>query len=100
MSNDIDKKVLDFINALSDDHDLLKFAYNTKKFKPGVTPVYYSGPVWDNEEVAAAISTMLTGRWLSSGENVLKFEDQHGEIKDLDPSKGVPINFGGPAAQA
>jgi len=33
-------------------------------------------------------------------ENVLKFEDQHGEIQDLDPSKGVPINFGGPAAQA
>ena len=33
-------------------------------------------------------------------ENVLKFEDQHGEIKDLDSIKGVPINFGGPAAQA
>jgi len=33
-------------------------------------------------------------------ENVSKFEDQHGEIQDLDPSKGVPINFGGPAAQA
>ena len=33
-------------------------------------------------------------------ENVLKFEDQHGEIQDLDPSKGVPINFGGPTAQA
>ena len=33
-------------------------------------------------------------------ENVLKFEDQHGEIQDVDPSKGVPINFGGPAAQA
>jgi len=33
-------------------------------------------------------------------ENVSKFEDQHGEIKDLDPSKGVPINFGGPTAQA
>ena len=33
-------------------------------------------------------------------ENVSKFEDQHGEIKDIDPSKGVPINFGGPAAQA
>ena len=33
-------------------------------------------------------------------ENVLKFEDQHGKIQDLDPSKGVPINFGGPAAQA
>ena len=33
-------------------------------------------------------------------DNVSKFEDQHGEIKDLDPRKGVPINFGGPAAQA
>jgi hypothetical protein len=33
-------------------------------------------------------------------DNVSKFEDQHGEIQDLDPGKGVPINFGGPAAQA
>ena len=33
-------------------------------------------------------------------DNVSKFEDQHGEIKDLDPGKGVPINFGGPTAQA
>ena len=33
-------------------------------------------------------------------DNVSKYEDQHGEIQDLDPGKGVPINFGGPAAQA
>jgi len=33
-------------------------------------------------------------------DNVSKFEGQHGEIQDLDPGKGVPINFGGPAAQA
>ena len=33
-------------------------------------------------------------------DNVAKYEDQHGEIQDLDPGKGVPINFGGPAAQA
>jgi len=33
-------------------------------------------------------------------DNVSKYEDQHGEIQDIDPGKGVPINFGGPAAQA
>ena len=33
-------------------------------------------------------------------DNVSKYEDQHGEIQDLEPAKGVPINFGGPAAQA
>ena len=33
-------------------------------------------------------------------ENVSKFEDQHGQIPELDQGKGVPINFGGPTAQA
>ena len=33
-------------------------------------------------------------------ENVAKYEEQFGEIKDLDPNKGVPITFGGPTAQA
>jgi predicted transcriptional regulator len=29
-------------------------------------------------------------------ENVRKFENQNGEIKDIDPTKGIPMNFGGP----
>ena len=29
-------------------------------------------------------------------ENVRKFENQHGEIKDIDTTKGIPMNFGGP----
>jgi hypothetical protein len=33
-------------------------------------------------------------------EDVSKFEDQHGQIPELDSAKGVPINFGGPTAQA
>jgi hypothetical protein len=33
-------------------------------------------------------------------ENITKFEGQHGEIKDIDSSANVPINFGGPTAQA
>ena len=33
-------------------------------------------------------------------ENVLKYENQHGSIKDTDPNSGIPLNFGGPKAQA
>ena len=33
-------------------------------------------------------------------DNVSKFENQHGEIKDIDPSGGVPVNFGGPTPLA
>ena len=33
-------------------------------------------------------------------ENISKFENQHGTIKDVDPSSGVPINFGGPTPMA
>ena len=33
-------------------------------------------------------------------ENVSKFEAQHGQIPELASAKGVPINFGGPTAQA
>ena len=33
-------------------------------------------------------------------DNVNKFETQHGEIKDVDPAGGIPINFGGPTPMA
>ena len=33
-------------------------------------------------------------------DNISKFEAQHGEIKDVDPTGGVPMNFGGPTAEA
>ena len=33
-------------------------------------------------------------------DNVNKFENQHGEIKDVDPSSGIPMNFGGPTPMA
>ena len=33
-------------------------------------------------------------------DNISKFEAQHGEIKDVDPTGGIPINFGGPTAEA
>jgi hypothetical protein len=33
-------------------------------------------------------------------DNISKFEDQFGKIADVDPNKGIPMNFGGPTAQA
>jgi len=33
-------------------------------------------------------------------DNVNKFESQHGPIKEQDPVAGLPMNFGGPTAQA
>jgi CDP-6-deoxy-D-xylo-4-hexulose-3-dehydrase len=43
-------------------------------FVAGETPIQYSGPTWNNEEVEAAIFAVLRGKWLSSGENVARFE--------------------------
>ena len=33
-------------------------------------------------------------------DNILKFESQHGDIKDVDPNAGIPLNFGGPTPEA
>lgn len=95
MSKDVNEKVLNFMEMLAKDHDILRFAYNKKKFIPGETPIYYSGPVWDETEVASAITTLLTGKWLSSGENVLKFERKL--CKMHNQKHGVMVNSGSSA---
>jgi CDP-6-deoxy-D-xylo-4-hexulose-3-dehydrase len=50
------------------------YVYNAKNFIPGKTPVYYSGPYWDNKETEAAIDSFLNGKWITTGEKVYKFE--------------------------
>lgn len=52
------------------------YIYNAKSFEPGKTPIYYSGPYWDNKETEAAIETFLNGKWITTGEKVHKFERQ------------------------
>jgi CDP-6-deoxy-D-xylo-4-hexulose-3-dehydrase len=52
------------------------YIYNAKSFEPGKTPIYYSGPYWDNKETEAAIDTFLNGKWITTGEKVFKFERQ------------------------
>ena len=35
--------------------NLPSYCYNSKDFIPGKTPVYYSGPYWDEKESIAAV---------------------------------------------
>ena len=50
------------------------YVYNAKEFIPGKTPVYYSGPFWDEQEISAGIDSFLNGKWITAGEKVYKFE--------------------------
>ena len=63
---------------LSDLNDYIKihkpkYLYN-QSFVKGESPVLYSGPYWDEEEIMAGIKTFITGKWVVAGENVNKFE--------------------------
>ena len=51
------------------------YIYNAKNFKPGHTPVYYSGPYWNEKETMAAMDSFLNGKWITAGEKVYKFEN-------------------------
>lgn len=66
---------IESIKELINNHNI-PYVYNNKKFIPGKTPVYYSGPFWDDLEIAAAINSLLNGKWIVSGENVHKFENK------------------------
>ena len=70
MSNKIK---LDSIESLVGNH-VAPYIYNSKNFEYGKTPIYYSGPYWDNKEITAAIDTFLNGKWITTGEKVYKFE--------------------------
>lgn len=52
------------------------YVYNSKKFEPGKTPIFYSGPYWDQLETEAAINAFVNGKWITAGENVFHFEKQ------------------------
>jgi CDP-6-deoxy-D-xylo-4-hexulose-3-dehydrase len=95
---DIDSIILELINSLGDDFKVLKYVYNkNKQFIPGITPVYYAGPYWNEKEVIAAIKSLLVGDWLSSGEQVKLFENafalKHNQKYGLMVNSGSSANL-------
>lgn len=89
----------DFLNefmAKAGSQDKFKFMANSfNNFRPGVDPVYYSGPYWDGREVEAAIDTLIDGKWLTSGEKVMKFERRFSKRFNFKDS--VMVNSGSSA---
>lgn len=45
------------------------------QFKPG-DQILYSGPFWDEKEINAATKALTTGKWLTSGEYVARFQNE------------------------
>jgi len=91
---DFEKRVEDLIELLGKDFNILRYVYN-KDFIEGITPIYYSGPYWDNNEVIEAIKVLLNGKWLSSGEKVKLFENKF--VKRINNDYGVMVNSGSSA---
>ena len=82
------------IKALVGNH-VSPYIYNAREFKAGKTPIYYSGPYWDNQETEAAIDSFLNGKWITAGEKVHKFESQFS--KRFNTKYGHMVNSGSSA---
>jgi len=66
--------IKEFILKLQKEHgNLPKFCHNLNAPK---NKVYYSGAYFDENEMAAAIETLLFGKWSSSGETCAQFEKE------------------------
>jgi len=73
---EISHEINKFIDGLARENVALfpYLANMSKEFDSKTDTVFYSGPYWDHEEVSVAIESLLTGKWLSSGEKVHQFE--------------------------
>lgn len=68
--------ITDLVDRLAGQGQLPPYLYlaNQRRFDPEQDWVYYGGPTWDEAELNAALTTLLTGKWLVSGEEVARFE--------------------------
>ncbi len=78
-------------------HDIFPYLYNSKmdEFDPKKDWVFYSGPYWGDDEIVAAIETLLIGKWIPAGENVSKFEKVFSEKYNF--SSSLMVNSGSSA---
>ena len=87
-------KVQEFVDNLQKENNNLFPYIANANWKPG-NPVYYSGPYWDEKEPIAAITTLLEGNWLPSGNEVNKFERSFSKKFGFEDS--VMVNSGSSA---
>ncbi len=95
MSNQ--EAVSEFLSSLDvPGNNLFPYLANMRGvFSPGKDTVYYSGPYWDQQEIATAIESLISGHWLSSGEKVNRFETLFS--RKFNFSDSVMVNSGSSA---
>jgi CDP-6-deoxy-D-xylo-4-hexulose-3-dehydrase len=71
------------------------FAYGGRTFNPAKPQCLYSGPVYDTEELVAATSALVEGKWSVAGEHVHRFEGMFSRY--LGVSDSVMVNSGSSA---
>ena len=95
MSN-INSLIKDFLgNISSTEENLFPYLANSGEFTPGKSPVYYSGPYWNNDEIEVILKSFLTGKWIASGEEVNKFEKSFS--KKFNKKHSLMVNSGSSA---
>lgn len=71
--NNHKEEIAEFVKKMGEKYGFLpKLAHNMVAKNP--EKVYYGGPYFDNNELVAAIDTLLFGKWSSSGEVCARFE--------------------------
>ena len=93
-SNSQKRQISNFINSLAENNDQI-FPYLANRSWEKGKPIFYSGPYWDSEEIIAAVNTLISGRWLSAGENINKFEKEFS--KKFGFKRSVMVNSGSSA---
>jgi len=91
----VEQEVSSFISQLQDKGEKLFPYIHNNNYVKGESNIYYSGPYWDEKEVTAAITTLLTGKWLPAGDEVNKFEHQFSKKFGFEHS--VMVNSGSSA---
>jgi len=89
------EKILNFINVLEEEEKTFipQFCHNLKALN--AEKVYYGGPSFSKEEIVEAIDTLLFGKWLASGESVVKFEKEFS--KKINQKYCLMVNSGSSA---
>lgn len=58
----VKQEVSSFITQLQERGESLFPYLHNKNYEKGQSNIYYSGPYWDENEVTAAITTLLSGK--------------------------------------
>jgi len=91
----VKQEVSTFISKLQGQGETLFPYLCNNNYEKGKNNIFYSGPYWDEKEVEAAITTLLTGNWLPSGGEVNKFERAFSKKFEFEYS--VMVNSGSSA---